>query len=113
MNKKTTLMILTALAILALATLAHAASTMPWDDTLTKVKDALTGTTATTISILAVVGAGLGLAMGEGGGGAKKLLMVVMGIGVALGAAKLVAMFGGTAGCEIPVKAIITNVVKK
>jgi type IV secretory pathway VirB2 component (pilin) len=86
---------------------AFAASTgsstpMPWDGTLTMVKDALTGTTVHTIAVLLIVGAGLGLAMGEGGGGSKKIMQIVLGLGIALGAASLASSMGSAAGCVIP-----------
>ena len=81
-----------AAAMVLPAAAAHATG-MPWDNTLTTVKDDLTGPTVQALAVIAVVLSGLGLAFGEGGGAVKKLLVVVCGLGVALGGASIVASF--------------------
>jgi type IV secretion system protein VirB2 len=83
------LLLLTASAVFA------SGESMPWDDGLTKVKNALSGNTALTIGIILTIGAGIAVAFTEGQA-LKKVFWVVIGLGIALNAAILVSRLFGT-----------------
>jgi type IV secretory pathway VirB2 component (pilin) len=65
---------------------AHAQSTSdPWDNAVTVLKTAFTGTIATGLSLVAIVVGGLMFAYGEGQS-KKTLAGIVFGVGMAIGA---------------------------
>jgi type IV secretion system protein VirB2 len=86
------------LILSAYALFASGGESMPWDDGLTKIQKALSGNTVMVIGIIMIIGGGLALAFTEGQA-IKKLFWVVMGIGIALNAARLFStLFGASAG---------------
>ncbi len=69
----------------------------PWDNAVTVLKTAFTGTIATGLSLVAIVVGGLMFAYGEGQ--SKKMLAgIVFGVGMAIGAVNFMAwLFPGSA----------------
>lgn len=65
------------------------AETMPWDDSLTVIQNALTGTTAHIIIVIAIAMAGIAFAVGEHGSLFKKGAAIIFGGSIATGAASL------------------------
>jgi type IV secretion system protein VirB2 len=71
---------------------------MPWDDGLTTIQKALSGNTVMIIGIIMIIGGGLALAFTEGQA-IKKLFWIIIGIGIAINAARLFSvLFGSGAG---------------
>ena len=68
-----------------------AAQSMPWDSTLSKLQAALSGPTARTILILAIVSAGLAFAIGESGSFFRRCAAAVFGGAIAIGASSMVS----------------------
>lgn len=62
----------------------------PWTKSGVKILNMLTGTTAGVIAALALVAAGLTMAFGELQGGMKKIVSLVIGISIVVGATSLV-----------------------
>lgn len=62
-----------------------AAEAMPWQGGLDNIANALRGPTAKTIGLIMIVGAGLFMAFAETQG-IKKVLFIVVGLGIALNA---------------------------
>ena len=62
---------------------------MPWDGPLTKIENALTGTTAHLAIVIAIASTGLGYAFSPEGGIMKKALAVLVGGSIAVGASSL------------------------
>lgn len=82
----------------ALAADAGAAA-LPWTTPLQTISNSITGPVAQAVCLIIIVVTGLMLAFGEAEGTGKKLLRVVFGIGIALGAAGFIqSAFGGAAG---------------
>lgn len=77
-----------ALGLLALHGNAFA---LPWEGPLEIIQDSLTGPVAKGVSIIIVVVTGLMIGFGEAGGAGRLMLKLIMGIGLALGAASLIA----------------------
>lgn len=78
---------------------ASSGESMPWDAPLEKIKDALTGKTVMIIGIILIAGAGIMLAASDGGQAKQRIFFIVLGIGVALNAPRVLAMlFGESAG---------------
>ena len=105
MRKRAGLLLLLIVAtILAPATLAAMeAEAMPWDTALQQILDVLRGNTVKIIGIIMIIGAGLVIAFTEGQG-LKKLLWIVVGIGIALNAASFLTLaFGVSEGLLLPV----------
>lgn len=99
--RKMAMVILSVLVLMVLsatAVLASGGGGLPWETPLTKVQESLSGPVATAMAIVAIVGCGLGIAFGEGGEGMKKLLWVVIGIAIALLAAKVLTGIGLSSG---------------
>ena len=90
MDKKK-LLILGLLLLAAASLFAGTTETMPWDNGLKTIQDALTGGTALAIGTIMIIGAGLAIAFTEGQA-IKKLLWVVVGVGVAIQAARFAAL---------------------
>jgi type IV secretory pathway VirB2 component (pilin) len=67
------------------------ADTMPWDNSLTAIQQALTGTTAHVIIVIAIAMAGLAFAVGEQGSLFRKGAAIIFGGSIATGAASLYA----------------------
>jgi type IV secretory pathway VirB2 component (pilin) len=68
----------------------YAQSTDPWDNAVTVLKTAFTGTIATGLSLVAIVVGGLMFAYGEGQ--SKRMLAgIVFGVGMAIGAVNFMA----------------------
>lgn len=75
---------------------------MPWEDTLDIVLRSLTGPVPRVIGIILVVAGGIALAVTEGQA-VKKLFWVLIGVGIALNAADIIArFFGGATGALVP-----------
>ncbi len=64
---------------------------MPWNPPLEKVKAALSGTTAHSIIVIAIILTGIGFAIGEHGGLIRKALGIIFGGSIAVGATSLYA----------------------
>lgn len=99
MKKAVVLLVLVVLAVIAPAALvAMEAEAMPWDTALQNVLNVLRGNTVKIIGIIMIIGAGLIIAFTEGQG-LKKLLWIVVGVGLALNAASFLTLaFGVTEG---------------
>jgi type IV secretory pathway VirB2 component (pilin) len=65
-------------------------ATDPWDNAVTVLKTAFTGTIATCLSLVAIVVGGLMFAYGEGQS-KKTLAGIVFGVGMAIGAVNFMA----------------------
>lgn len=73
--------------------------TMPWDGPLEKVMGALTGKTVMIIGIILIAGAGIMLATSDGGAAKQKIFFIILGIGIALNAPRVLEMlFGQSVG---------------
>ncbi len=76
---------------------------MPWDTPLEKIKTALTGKTVMIIGIILIAGAGIMLAASDGGQAKQRIFFIVLGIGVAMNAPRVLALlFGQGAGLLLP-----------
>ncbi len=90
------LIIMAFLFIIGFVLFASSSEAMPWESGLQKVADGFGGTTAKIIGVLLIVGGGIAVAVTEGQA-IKKLLWVVVGMGIALNAVSFMAMlFGNT-----------------
>ena len=69
----------------ALPVYAQSTGTDPWDNAVTVLKTAFTGTIATGLSLVAIVVGGLMFAYGEGQS-KKTIAGIVFGVGMAIGA---------------------------
>lgn len=75
---------------------------MPWDNAMTQFTGAITGPWAGGIALLAIAFAVGALLMGgELAGFGRTMIFLILGLGVILGAAQIVALFGG-AGALLP-----------
>lgn len=104
MQRRTALTMLIALALLMLtpgfaaAAQQAAGGDMPWESGLETVMNALTGTTARIIGIIAIAGAGFAIIMSQGQA-ITRVLWVVVGIGLALQAGPFLnTLFGQARG---------------
>ncbi len=91
MNRKV-IMTLSAIAATALAVepaLATTTGGMPWDGPLTTVLNSLQGNVARTLILAAIVVTGFTWAFGDHGGGARRMVGILFGGSLALGAATL------------------------
>ena len=86
---------ITLLATLATA-VSHAGPALPWDGPITTLVNNLTGPVATGISTVAFLAAGAALIFGgdDMGAVAKKLLYVVLGVGLIVFGANFLSMLG-------------------
>lgn len=76
---------------------------MPWNSPLEKIQAALTGKTVMIIGIILIAGAGIMLAASDGGQSKQKIFFIILGIGIAMNAPKVLsAVFGKTAGLMLP-----------
>ena len=66
------------------------AAGLAWEKPLGMIATSISGPVATTLIILAIIGAGGALAFGEMGGFAKRAVQVVFGGAIAVGAASIV-----------------------
>lgn len=62
---------------------------MPWDGSLQKMQTILSGTTAHTVTVIAIILGGLGFAVGESGGMMRKAMTIIIGGSIAVGAASI------------------------
>ncbi len=72
--------------------LSHTANTgpsMPWDDGLTQIQNALTGNTAHALIVLAIAITGIAVAVGETDSVFRKAASIVFGGSIAVGAVSL------------------------
>jgi type IV secretion system protein VirB2 len=78
----------------------YAAETgMPWEGTLNKILNSLTGPVSKVVGVIAIVLAGFGIAFGESGGTMRKLFQIVLGLSIAFTASSLVVdLFGFSGG---------------
>jgi len=74
----------------ALPVYAQSSGTDPWDNAVTVLKTAFTGTIATCLSLVAIVVGGLMFAYGEGQS-KKTIAGIVFGVGMAIGAVNFMA----------------------
>jgi type IV secretion system protein TrbC len=74
----------------ALPVYAQSSGSDPWDNAVTVLKTAFTGTIATGLSLVAIVVGGLMFAYGEGQS-KKTLAGIVFGVGMAIGAVNFMA----------------------
>ena len=80
--------------VLLLVAPAYAQGTDPWDNAVTVLKTAFTGTIATGLSLVAIVVGGLMFAFGEGQ--SKRVFAgIVFGIGMAVGAVNFMTWLFG------------------
>lgn len=80
--------------VLASPAYAQTAGTDPWDNAVTVLKTAFTGTIATGLSLVAIVVGGLMFAFGEGQ--SKRVFAgIVFGIGMAVGAVNFMTWLFG------------------
>lgn len=97
MNKKALVIVVIVLfqVVLPLALFGVEEGTgQPWDDGLTRIYQILTGNTVRIIGFLLIIGAGLTIAFTEGQG-VKKILFIIIGVGIALNAASFGALLFG------------------
>ena len=78
------------LALLAALPVYAQSTSDPWDNAVTVLKTAFTGTIATGLSLVAIVVGGLMFAYGEGQS-KKTLAGIVFGVGMAVGAVNFLA----------------------
>jgi type IV secretion system protein TrbC len=78
------------LLLLAAAPIYAQSTSDPWDNAVTVLKTAFTGTIATGLSLVAIVVGGLMFAYGEGQS-KKTLAGIVFGVGMAVGAVNFLA----------------------
>lgn len=69
-------------------------SSMPWDSPLTKIQNALTGTTAHLAIVIAIAVAGLGFAFSPEGGVMRRVFSIIGGGSIATGAVSLYTTLG-------------------
>jgi type IV secretory pathway VirB2 component (pilin) len=81
------------LFLAALPVYAQSSGTDPWDNAVTVLKTAFTGTIATGLSLVAIVVGGLMFAYGEGQS-KKAIAGIVFGVGMAIGAVKVLPLRG-------------------
>jgi len=85
---------LTALAVLLLATPAYAAgSGMPWEEPLQQILDSVQGPVAKIIAVIIIITTGLALAFGESSGGFRRLIQIVFGLSIAFAASSFFLSF--------------------
>lgn len=70
------------------------AQEMPWEQAMNKIQKALTGPFAKAVCIILICLCGIGFAASEGGGMLRKAVWGVVGLTIALNAARFVAVFG-------------------
>ena len=78
------------LFLLAAPAFAQSTGSSPWENAVTVLKTAFTGTIATALSLVAIVVGGLMFAYGEGQS-KKTLAGIVFGVGMAIGAVNFMA----------------------
>jgi type IV secretory pathway VirB2 component (pilin) len=78
------------LLLFAMPVYAQSTGTDPWDNAVTVLKTAFTGTIATGLSLVAIVVGGLMFAYGEGQS-KKTIAGIVFGVGMAIGAVNFMA----------------------
>ncbi len=88
MIKTTFLKITTACIFImfAINTFASETDSLPWSSPMSKFSDSLSGPIVRGIAIAAIVVAGAMMAFGEFGSATKRMLMIVLGLGVCLAA---------------------------
>ncbi len=98
----TALLFLAAMLLLPVAASASTTGdTMPWDQGLTVIMNALSGNTVKIIGVIMIIGAGLLIAFSEGAA-IKRVAWIVVGLGIALNAASfLTLMFPNASGHQI------------
>jgi type IV secretion system protein VirB2 len=72
------------------------AQEMPWEQAMNQIQQALTGPFAKAVCVILICLCGIGFAASEGGGMLRKAVWGVVGLTIALNAARFVAVFGGT-----------------
>lgn len=73
---------------------------MPWEGPLQKITASISGPVAMSLGVIVIVIAGLGIAFGESGSGVRKLLQVVLGLGIAFTASSIIASLFGVGGAS-------------
>lgn len=95
-HKRFSYQLLAIVFLLSLSSLAFAGEAMPWDNGLKKFGDALTGTTAMYIAVLAFAASMLGLIWGgEMSGFVKGLVWTVLVVSGLVGASSLAKNLAG------------------
>lgn len=90
---------LTAAALLATYTPAHAAgSGMPWEAPLQRILESIEGPVAKVVAVVTIIITGLTLAFGDMGGGFRRLVQIVFGLSIAFAATSFFLSFFSFAG---------------
>ena len=90
---------LTAAALLATCTPAHAAgSGMPWEAPLQRILESIEGPVAKVVAVVTIIITGLTLAFGDMGGGFRRLVQIVFGLSIAFAATSFFLSFFSFAG---------------
>jgi type IV secretory pathway VirB2 component (pilin) len=85
--------------LLLLTSRAWASSAgMPWEGSMRKIVQSLTGPIAQAVGVFAIVGLGFAVAFSEGGSAMRKALWVVLGLTIAFSAASFGLSFMGFSG---------------
>lgn len=88
--------------VILITSSVHAAETgLPWESTLTKILESLTGPVSKVLGVIAIVLAGFGIAFGESGGTMRKIFQIVLGLSIAFTASSLVVELFGFSGGAI------------
>lgn len=83
-----------ALMLFSAAALASKGDPMPWDGPIDKIVNALTGTTATLVTVAAIVIAGFIYMKSEGGGSTGLIFKIVIGASLAKFAGDIAKLLG-------------------
>ena len=73
---------------------ASGGAAMPWDGPLETIATALTGNTIRLVAVIALAAGGIIWAFTKNEEGVKRIAQVIMGLGVAIGAASFAATLG-------------------
>jgi type IV secretory pathway VirB2 component (pilin) len=71
---------------------------MPWEGSMKKIVQSLTGPIAQAVGVFAIFGLGAGVAFSEGGSGMRKALWVVLGLTITFSATSFGLSFMGFSG---------------
>lgn len=99
--KKMYCSLMTSLVLLSGNVHATTTGSNPWETTLTKILDSLSGPVAYGLAGIAIIISGLTMAFADLQGGAKKVVQAGLGISIAVGATTIVTSFLGFSGALI------------
>ena len=95
------LMISVTAMVLGIPTFAASTDSLPWSDPMSKFADSMSGPIVKGIAIAAIVVAGCMMSFGEFGSATRRMLMIVLGLGVALAATSWLTNLFGFSGALI------------